>query len=388
MEPIQPGGCSHDLAEAAAQADEPLVSVIVPAWNAEVTLAETLRSVAAQTHRNLEIIIVDDASTDSTAEVAEAFCAGDPRARLIRSPVNRGLAPTRNIGLRSARGEWVAPIDADDLWHPLNIERQLAAALGAPALPGLVFAWHRLVDKEGFVTGSGERWTLDGCSLCRLAYCNAVGNGSSALFLRPAMLECGGYDETLSEACEDYMLELQIARRYPVASVPQHLAGWRQHERNMSADLERMDRAIGAVCERMVAASFPVPAKVVRWTAGKSALTLAERRFWQGNLAGSLTKLAEAARLDGERFLVQLAYRAVRSVARRIRTEPGCQARVRFFDLDPAAPGPANDPHAPVFMTRLLDSFEDKRVRRLAGLENSRSCGPAPLREGLSAPSQ
>ena len=103
---------------------QPLVSVVMPAWNAEATIVEALRSVAAQTYRDLEIIIVDDGSTDATAALAKEFCASDPRARTVRRS-NGGPAAARNLGIAEARGEWIALIDADDVWHPTKIEKQL-----------------------------------------------------------------------------------------------------------------------------------------------------------------------------------------------------------------------------------------------------------------------
>src|SRR5438270_8611564 len=95
---------------------EPIVSVIIPAWNAEETLKETLISVASQTHRSLEIIIIDDGSTDKTANIAADFCGSDCRARLIQK-ARGGLAAARNTGIDEANGSWIAPLDADDLWH-------------------------------------------------------------------------------------------------------------------------------------------------------------------------------------------------------------------------------------------------------------------------------
>src|SRR5687768_4414886 len=162
-------------AHEAAGPDGPLVSVVVPAFNAEDSLEATLRSVAGQSWRDLEIIIVDDGSTDRTAAIAEAFCARDPRGTLLRK-ANNGVASARNHGLAHARGEWVAPVDADDLWHPTKIGKQVAAALAAPEQPGFVYCWFRTVDGEGRVTGSGEAQAVDGPALRRLAYMNFVGN--------------------------------------------------------------------------------------------------------------------------------------------------------------------------------------------------------------------
>jgi glycosyltransferase involved in cell wall biosynthesis len=100
----------------------PLVSCIIPAYNSERYLAEALDSVLAQTHRPLQVIVVDDGSTDGTAALAARY---GEAITLLRQP-NRGVASARNCGLRRATGEFVAYLDADDLWHPEKLTRQLA----------------------------------------------------------------------------------------------------------------------------------------------------------------------------------------------------------------------------------------------------------------------
>jgi len=102
----------------------PLVSVIIPMFDAERHVAETVRSVGAQTHRALEIIVVDDGSTDRSAEVVERV--DDDRCRVIQQP-NAGPAAARNTGVAAARGDMLAFVDADDLWTPRKLELQVAA---------------------------------------------------------------------------------------------------------------------------------------------------------------------------------------------------------------------------------------------------------------------
>ena len=96
----------------------------MPAFNNEAHVAECIRSVLAQTHRDWELLFVDDGSSDRTVEIAESF--RDPRIRIFRNGENAGAALSRNRALREARGEWVAFLDADDWWHPQKLERQLA----------------------------------------------------------------------------------------------------------------------------------------------------------------------------------------------------------------------------------------------------------------------
>ena len=129
-----------DCAPAAGQG--PLVTVIVPVWNAHATLATALRSLAEQTHAALEVLVVDDASTDPSAEVAAGFARADPRFRLIRQAANAGSYAARNRGLAEARGAFVTVQDADDWSHPERIARHLAD-LAARRVPFNVSDWAR-----------------------------------------------------------------------------------------------------------------------------------------------------------------------------------------------------------------------------------------------------
>ena len=101
-----------------------LVSVIMPSWNTEKFIAESIQSVIDQTYANWELIIVDDCSTDATDEVVASF--KDDRIRYFHNDKNSGAAVTRNKALREARGEWIAFLDSDDLWMPEKLEKQIA----------------------------------------------------------------------------------------------------------------------------------------------------------------------------------------------------------------------------------------------------------------------
>src|SRR5690242_2977109 len=97
--------------------DDALVSVVIPAFNSEATLAETAASALAGSHREIELIIVDDGSTDGTAAVAQTLVNSDPRVRLVQR-TNGGLPAALNAGFGAARGEYIARLDSDDIWHP------------------------------------------------------------------------------------------------------------------------------------------------------------------------------------------------------------------------------------------------------------------------------
>lgn len=105
----------------------PLVSVIMPSFNAERFIAESIDSVISQTVEDWELIVVDDASADATAAIVSAYRRRDSRIRLIPQRTNQGAAGARNLGLDQARGELIAFIDSDDVWHPDKTAKQIAA---------------------------------------------------------------------------------------------------------------------------------------------------------------------------------------------------------------------------------------------------------------------
>jgi glycosyltransferase involved in cell wall biosynthesis len=214
----------------------PLVSVVIPAFNAERTLQETLESAAAQSWRAIEIIIVDDGSSDRTGEIARQFCSREPRARIVRQS-NLGEAGARNKGIAEARGDWIAPLDADDLWHPEKIERQLEAGRRDSRI-GLVYCWSRHIDSCGRVTGAAPCSRMQGSVLRDHLQANFIGNGSAPL-IRTELLRDLSYNTRL-DACADYLLQLELAMRTWFALVPGYLVAYRVTGTNISSDAVRM----------------------------------------------------------------------------------------------------------------------------------------------------
>lgn len=230
-----------------------LVTVVVPAFNADQTLHETLVSVRGQTHANLEIIVVDDGSTDATAAIAARHAAADDRIRLIRQE-NGGVARARNRGIAEASAAYVAPVDGDDLWAPTKIAKQLVRLKQADA--GLSYTWYAVIDEQSNVIHTISP-SHEGDVLGRLCEGNFVGNGSSPLMLKTAVLDAGGYDASLrdrkAQGCEDYQLYLRIAERRTFAVVPEFLTGYRQTQSNMSSDASQMLRSWDLVTTEILA---------------------------------------------------------------------------------------------------------------------------------------
>ena len=129
-----------------------LVSIVTPAYNAERFVGAAIESVRAQTHPDLEMLVVDDVSTDATAAVVERHAAEDARVRLLRRAANGGPAASRNTALEAAAGRWIAFLDSDDAWLPDKLEAQLRfmESTGAP----FTYTRYRRIDEEGeFLSG-------------------------------------------------------------------------------------------------------------------------------------------------------------------------------------------------------------------------------------------
>ncbi len=232
-----------------------LVSVIIPAYNAADTIDETLCSVRSQTHGNLEIFVIDDGSTDDTVAVAQRHAAEDPRVQVIRQP-NAGVAAARNTGWKRASSDLIAFIDADDLWAPAKIERQLEALHEGGDKVGLVYCWYAVIDEKSRVTASGNRSEFAGDVLDEILHGNFIGNGSSALVRREALERAGGFEPGLraagAQGCEDFLFYCRVAEFFHFNIVPEFLIGYRYLPNNMSSDMARMLRSWILVTNEMI----------------------------------------------------------------------------------------------------------------------------------------
>ncbi|MBY3066178.1 glycosyltransferase family 2 protein [Rhizobium laguerreae] len=259
---------------------EPLVSVVIPAFNAFRYIERTLRSAGRQTYRNLEIIVINDGSTDDTAKVVEQVALEDSRIRLLSTP-NRGVAAARNTGIQEAAGWFVAFLDADGLWHQTKIEKQVNALKCLSPQWAAVYVLHYIINSHDEILRSCRPDVARGYIFARHLTFKYVGNGSALLVRRDVALEIGGFDSSYAAAgiggCEDLDFELRLAARYHIEVVPERLVGYRQYPGNMSSNHLQMGRGALEVVRRSLAANAPLPKY-----ATKSATNATQKyAFWE-----------------------------------------------------------------------------------------------------------
>ncbi|MEG4303178.1 glycosyltransferase family 2 protein [Microcoleus sp. D3_18a_C4] len=221
----------------------PLVSVIIPAYNAEPFIEETLKSVLAQTYPAIEVLVVDDGSQDRTPEIVEKISQKDARVQLLKQQ-NAGVAAARNLGIQQSRGEYIAPIDADDIWYPENIEKQVECMLEGGEEVGVVYSWTVDLDEKGLLTGGFRSFRIEGDVYATLICHNFIGNASASMIRRSCLEKVGVYDKTLKErnaqGCEDWDLYLRIAELYQFRAVSEFSIGYRRMYNTMSTNYTTM----------------------------------------------------------------------------------------------------------------------------------------------------
>lgn len=225
----------------------PKVSVIIPAYNAMQFLPETLDSLFKQTFSDYEVIIVNDGSSDGIEQWATQIT--DLRVKLV-SQENQGLAGARNTGLLHAQGEYIAFLDADDLWQPTKLEKQVQVLEDNPEV-GLVYTWLDLVDAEGKVRGKVRKNYLEGDVWEKLIEHNIVECGSVAMVRRCCYQAVGFFDQNLpSSYAEDWDMWLRIASHYPFKVVKEPLVYYRAHPNNLSKNWKAMEQSYHIIIEK------------------------------------------------------------------------------------------------------------------------------------------
>ena len=220
-------------------------SVIIPVFNGEKTIEETINSILNQSFQDIEIIVINDGSTDATLEKIEEI--SDSRIKIFSYP-NAGLSASRNRGISQAKGEHISFIDADDLWTTDKLESQLKALQSNPQA-AVAYSWTDYIDESSKFIKSGRRIKVNGDAFSQLLVTNFLENGSNPLIRKKALEKVGGFDESLP-AAEDKDMWLRLAADYEFICVEKPQILYRTSTTSMSTNLKRQEAASLKVIER------------------------------------------------------------------------------------------------------------------------------------------
>jgi glycosyltransferase involved in cell wall biosynthesis len=228
----------------------PLVSVIIPAFNVSKYIAKTAASVLEQTYKNIELIIVDDGSTDSTGAIVKSLF--DQNIIYIYQE-NKGLPATRNTGIRASHGEFIAFLDADDFWHPTKIEKQVSVLLANPEID-VVYANFRWIDPtEHEVTANWNPRKFGKTLSEELHYHNIIAGSASSVMVRgKALQDVGLFDENLIFA-EDLDMWRRLAYRHHFYRINEYLVYIRINPSGIQANLEKAEKGRLLYLEKVIA---------------------------------------------------------------------------------------------------------------------------------------
>jgi glycosyltransferase involved in cell wall biosynthesis len=215
------------------------LSVIIPNFNTAEYVVAAIRSVLEQTFRNLEVIVVDDGSSDNSIETILSIT--DERLTCVWQP-NRGLSGARNTGILMARGKFIGLLDSDDIWFPEKAARHLAEMANNSKV-GVTFSYSAYLDESGSPTG---QLLISRCKMPTiedLVARNHVGNGSTPILRKDCVDMAGGFDESL-KSCEEWELWVRLAvhTRCHFQLIPAVLTGYRVRQGSLSVTYEHFIR--------------------------------------------------------------------------------------------------------------------------------------------------
>jgi glycosyltransferase involved in cell wall biosynthesis len=293
------------------------VSVIIPVYKVEKYIAATVQSVLNQTYENFELLIIDDGSPDRSIEICQQFT--DARIKIIRQP-NRGVAAARNTGIRQAEGEYIALLDADDLWVPQKLEKHVEHLDNSPEV-GVSFCRSAFIDPEDKPLGIYQITKLKDITPLDLFCRTPIGNGSVPV-IRREVFEGIRFQDNLYGVTEDFYfdddrelhpsedvecwLRMMIQTEWKIEGIPEALTLYRVNPQGHSAQLTKKLKSWEKLLEKVRAYA---PEQIAEWE--KPAM------------AYQLRHLARrAVTLESGATAVNLAHRALTTYGRILIEEP------------------------------------------------------------------
>jgi glycosyltransferase involved in cell wall biosynthesis len=215
------------------------ISVIIPAYNVETYLAETLDSVLAQTYSHFDVVIVDDGSTDRTLDIARHYAKNDTRIQVISQP-NQGVAVARNRGIQETTGELIAFLDADDRWLPRKLETHLSHFAKRPNL-GMSFATVSFITSEGQPTGQHSHSKLTQLQPQDFYLENHAITPSNVVIRRSTIQTVGFFNSQINGVADQELFINIISHGVQVEGLDTVLTEYRILTNSISANVEKME---------------------------------------------------------------------------------------------------------------------------------------------------
>ncbi len=221
-------------------------TLVIPVYNGASTIRVAIDSALAQTCENYEVLVVDDGSTDETADIVRSY--SDPRLRFFQQP-NGGLNAARNAGIREGKGDYIGLLDADDLWEPTKLEKHVAHLDANPDI-GLSFSGSWMMDLDDKPTGMMQSPQVTNITSVDLVCRNPVGNGSTPLLRRtaldaiahphPKLGHTCWFDEELRQSTDiECWLRLSLKTDWKIEGIAEPLTGYRINPKGLSANVTR-----------------------------------------------------------------------------------------------------------------------------------------------------
>jgi glycosyltransferase involved in cell wall biosynthesis len=240
----------------------PLITVVIPLYNGAEFIERTLRSVMAQTYQKLEILVIDDGSTDFSPELVRTLGNQDDRIKLITQP-NGGVASARNLGIAIAQGLWIGFLDADDIWDPTFMQKVVKRTVFLSDSVGVIYSWAQNINNHDQVIPGVHVAVITGNVYGTLLCHNFLGNASATVIRRSCFDQVGGYDSGLraaqAQGCEDWDLYLRLAEYYDYAVIPELLVGYRKLENSMSGNSHTMAKSQGIMLDKVLERHPEIP---------------------------------------------------------------------------------------------------------------------------------
>jgi glycosyltransferase involved in cell wall biosynthesis len=285
----------------------PKVSVIIPTYNSAHYVTAAVNSVLAQTYRDLEILVIDDGSTDGTEAIMRRY---DPPV-CYRKQTNGGVASARNHGIAASRGRYIAFLDADDIWYPHKLERQLAELANRGRSHRACYTAFSVVSEDLQPLGIYRSLPPAPGVKALLTRGNLVGTPSTVLAERSLFQSNEGFDPMLSQ-CADWDMWVRLARLTDFLYIDEPLVYYRQHEGNMSRNVSLLEKDSLRVLEKgFASAELPADVRAIRRKAlARNYTVLAGSYFRARSYFDWVRCTLHALTLDPRQFGYMLAFPA------------------------------------------------------------------------------